>query len=171
MSLIRLLFFTTLFLSFDLIAQPGIGSAKSLVKIEFEDLYGLKITHPDVNLEINTIEKFNQGTQTNWLNSHLVITGISSFEINIKAIQSNFVNNNLDTDVSVSNIKVSAKTNLNSNTIILKDVSQVLITENNGSLINYVDVNYQIPPENTFAFINNSATTFETLIIYTLIPN
>ena len=59
---------TTLLLSLDLIAQPGIGSAKSLIKLEFEDIYGLKISHPEVSLDIDTVEKFNSGTHTNWLN-------------------------------------------------------------------------------------------------------
>lgn len=171
MRFYKLIIFIFLLLGLDSIAQPGIGSAKALIKIEFEDVYGLNINHPDVNLDINTIEKFTQGTQTNWLNSHLVITGIKSFEISIKTIQSNFVSNNLETNVAVSNINVNARINSKTNSIYLSDASQILIRENSGSMINYIDVNYKIPPENTFAFINSPTNTFETLIVYTLIPN
>lgn len=162
---------TTLLLSLDLIAQPGIGSAKSLIKLEFEDIYGLKISHPEVSLDIDTVEKFNSGTHTNWLNSHLIVTGVKSYELTIKTIQSNFLSSNLETNVAVSNVRVNARTNTKSTTVFLSDSSQILISENNGSMVNYIDVKYEIPSENTFAFISNTTNIFETLIIYTLIPN
>lgn len=171
MRFYKIIIFTTLLLGLDSIAQPGIGSAKSLIRLEFEDVFGLKISHPDVNLDINSVEKFTQGTQTNWLNSHLVVTGVKNFEISIKTIQPFFFSNSTETNVAVSNIKVNARTSSKSNAIVLSDVSQILISENNGSMVNYIDVNYQIPPENTFAFIGSTTTTYDTLIVYTLIPN
>lgn len=171
MRFYKIIIFTTLLLGLDSIAQPGIGSAKSLIRLEFEDVFGLKISHPDVNLDINSIEKFTQGTQTNWLNSHLVVTGVKNFEISIKAVQPNFFSNDTETNVAVSNIKVNARTSSKSNAIILSDASQILISENSGSMVNYIDVNYQILPENTFAFLSNTTTIFDTLIVYTLIPN
>lgn len=167
----KIIIFITLLASLNSIAQLGIGSAKSLIKLEFEDIYGLKISHPEVSLNIDTVEKFNQGTQTNWLNSHLIITGVKNYEISIKTIQPNFFSSNLETNVAVSNIKVNAKTNSKTNSVFLSDASQILITENNGSIVNYIDVRYEIPSDKTFAFISNTTNIFETLIVYTLIPN
>lgn len=161
----------SLFMHFHAKGQPGIGSTKALVKIEFEESFGLNITHTNVSLNIDSVEKFFEGTQTNWLNSHLIVTGIRNFEIKVRSLQPYFNSNNEQTSVAVNNIKIDSRINSKSKSIFLQDYSQVLISETNGSLINYIDIKYQILSENTFAFINNKTKTFETLIVYTLIPN
>lgn len=155
----------------NLLAQKGIGSAKSLIKLEFEDIYGLNISQNEVHLEIDSIEKFNLGTQTNWLNSHLIVTGVKNFEIGIKAFKPFFQHNGLETDLSVSNILVNAKINNNSKNVYLSEQTQILIIEKNGSLINNIDIKYEIPAQKISAFLNQPNKTFETIILYTLIPN
>nr|WP_297307095.1 hypothetical protein [uncultured Flavobacterium sp.] len=164
------IFSAIFFLYFNLSAQPGIGSARSLIKLEFKDIYGLQISHPKVSLEINSIEKFKNGTETPWLNSHLIVTGVQNFEIGIRSTQTNFLNNSEETNISVTNIQVLANLNSKSNSIILKNKTQVLINENNGSIINHINVKYRIPLENTDVFLNHINKTFDTIILYTLIP-
>lgn len=171
MHLFKYILISFLFLSLGINAQPGIGSAKALIRLEFEDIYGLKISQDEINLNIDSIEKFNQGTQTNWLNSHLSVTGLKSFEISVKSIQPYFYSNNSETNVSVSNVRINAKSNTRSNVVNLSNSTQTLITETNGGIITYFDVKYEIPAEKTSAFFNQTSKIFETLIVYTLIPN
>ena len=147
------IFSAIFFLYFNLSAQPGIGSARSLIKLEFKDIYGLQISHPKVSLEIN-----------------LIVTGVQNFEIGIRSTQTNFLNNSEETNISVTNIQVLANLNSKSNSIILKNKTQVLINENNGSIINHINVKYRIPLENTDVFLNHINKTFDTIILYTLIP-
>ena len=171
MRYVNFIYFIALFLCQLAYSQPGIGSAKALIKLEFEDIYGLKISNSEVILNINSIEKFNSGTQSNWLNSHLIVTGLKNFEIDVKTLNPNFFSNNIETNVSVSNILINARSNSKINNIYLSSDSQILFSEKNGGLVNYIDIRYQIPAEKTFAFLNESNKIFETLIVYTLIPN
>lgn len=164
------IFFIINLLTTNLYAQPGIGSARSLVKLEFKDIYGLQISQSEVTIALNSIEKFKFGAETNWLNSHLTVTGVKNFEIGVRSNQSNFFSNNIETDISVSNIEIQANLKSINNTIFLKNKTQVLIYESNGDFVNYINIKYGIPANKTGMFLNQANNTIETIILYTLIP-
>jgi len=156
-----------------------IGSAKSRIVLNFSEQQSLVVNHPSVDLNLNKGTGYAKGVETGVLKNHLLIQCSTPYELTVRSINAFFQYENSLSALPVSIIQIKPSVALSTavdfplqlRTIELTINPQLLLQSNNKGNSQQLDVNYAIPVQNIGYTLNQKAGTYQTTIIYTLLPH
>ncbi|MCS4238897.1 hypothetical protein M2306_003356 [Myroides gitamensis] len=174
----KTLFILTLLLTTSpILAQ--IGSAKSKIVLNFREQQSLVISHPSVDINLNKGAEYAKGVETGMLKNHLIIQCSTPYELSVRSINAYFQYENSLSGLPVSIIRI--KPNITTSTALdfplqlhpvdLTINPQLIIQSNNRGNSQQIDVNYTIPVQNIGQTLNQKAGSYQTTIVYTLLPH
>ncbi|MGS4345547.1 hypothetical protein ACKUSY_08130 [Myroides odoratus] len=172
--LITLLLFLT---TASLFAQ--IGSTRAKIVLNFREQQSLVINHPSVDLNLNKGTGYVSGVETGLLKNHLMIQCSTPYELTVRSINAYFQYENALSTLPVSIIQIKPSITVSTavdfplqmQTVDLTVNPQLLLQSKNAGNSQQLDVNYTIPVQHIGHTLNQKAGTYQTTIVYTLVPH
>ena len=156
-----------------------IGSAKAKIVLNFREQQSLVINHPSVDLNLNKGTGYVKGVETGILKNHLLIQCSTPYELTVRSINAFFQYENSISALPVSIVQIKPSLTVSTavdfplqlRTVDLTLNPQLLLQSNNRGNSQQLDVNYTIPVQNIGYTLNQKAGTYQTTIVYTLLPH
>ncbi|WP_255493544.1 hypothetical protein [Myroides sp. WP-1] len=160
-----------------LLAQ--IGSTRAKIVLNFREQQSLVINHSTVELNLSKGKEYAQGVETGILKNHVLVQCSTPYELTVRAVNGYFqYENTLSTlPVSIIRIKPSFTTTpaldfpLQLQVVDLNVQPQLILQSNNRGNSQQLDINYSIPIQKIGYTLNQKTGTYQTTVIYTLLPH
>ncbi|MFD0699486.1 hypothetical protein [Myroides pelagicus] len=156
-----------------------IGSAKAKIVLNFQEQQSLVVKHPFVDIDLTSSDAFLNGAQTGLLKNHITVQCSKPYQVSVKTTTAYFLHQGNTSSLPVGIVKVvptahsqtAIETPIDTQEVYLSTTPIIFVQSNNKGNSQNIDINYIIPKETTQSLINRPAGTYQTEIIYTLIPH
>jgi len=147
--------------------------------LNFREQQSLVINHPSVDLNLNKGAGYAKGVETGVLKNHLMIQCSTPYELTVRSINAYFQYENALSTLPVSIIQIKPSITLSTavdfplqmQTVDLTVNPQLLLQSKNSGNSQQLNVNYTIPVQHIGHTLNQKAGTYQTTIVYTLVPH
>lgn len=155
--------FTTLIIMLSLSGYSQVGSDQTQVNIILSEVYSIEVMQSQVDLTVDTAEKYEDGTSAS-LSNHIKVFSTVSYQIDLQ-LSTDFTNGS--NSIPAGKVKVKLSDNTTTNEIPLS-TSSVNIIPNSSPVINrYLNAVYTLEGGNHLLL---DAGTYSAQLTYTLIP-
>lgn len=164
------------------IALSQIGSAAAQVNVIIAaQALSIEVAQPSVTIQMGQTSHFIMGNSSAQQPNHVKISSGSGYQVNVKAIASNFSLNGNTTTLPVNTIRVQTSIGTGSSSTPptgLQVVPQVpltvtqtqIVSATSGETTRGFNVTYSIPANQANSYLNRDEGTYSTTVVYTIVP-